>query len=249
MITWGPALADRSGGRDIPLDGDKEYRGPATGPFFVRAVRRAGRGGLGVALAAGLLAPAANTAAEPRAVPPLAHPQVGDPAPTVDLRDIDGRRVSLRAWRGRVVALEWTNPVCPFTAKKYAQGAMQGLQKAARAAGVRWVVVDTSAPGSPGHMTPAQARARLRAMGAQADAVILDETGDLGRRYGAKATPTVFLVDRRGRLAYAGAVDADPYAETGDTALAAVRAALGDLERGRPVAVAETRPYGCPVEY
>ncbi|CAN5120246.1 thioredoxin family protein [soil metagenome] len=200
----------------------------------------------GLVLFWALLGGPASATPEPK---PLDHPAIGAPAPPLLARDIGGRSLSLEGLRGRVVVLEWTNPVCPFTAKKYAKGAMQAVQRNARAAGVVWITVDTSPAGAPGHLTAAQAKARLKAVGAMADGFILDESGDLGRRYGAKTTPTVFIIDRSGRLAYQGAVDGDPYGEEGPKVMAFARAALDDLARGRPIRNAETRPYGCPVEY
>ena len=80
-------------------------------------------------------------------------------------------------------------------------------------------------------------------------AFVLDQTGALGRLYGAKATPQVFIVDPKGTLVFQGGVDDDPYAEAAPKAASAVAAALADLKAYRAVAVADVRPYGCPVEY
>ena len=58
-------------------------------------------------------------------VPPdLAVRAVGRPVPDFTLPDTNGRPVSLAAFRGRTVVLEWNNPECPFTRKHYDSGNM-----------------------------------------------------------------------------------------------------------------------------
>lgn len=219
-----------TGGRG---DGPKARSGGSSrGPFF-----------------AALTAAALVLAAHPASAQALAQPQTGKPAPSFLAKGIDGKPVSLAALRGKAVVLEWTSPVCPFTIKKYEQGAMQALQKQARASGYAWVVVNTSGPGMPGHLTPVQAKARIAKEHMTVSAFVLDETGKLGRAWGAKATPQVFIVDSRGVLAFQGGVDGDSYAKEPGKAGAAVGAALADLKAHRPVGVADVKSYGCPVEY
>lgn len=179
----------------------------------------------------------------------LAQLVTGQPAPAFSAKGIDGRPVSLAAHKGRIVVLEWTSPVCPFTIRKYEKGAMQAAQASARKAGVVWITVNTAYPGSPGHLTAAQAKARVAAERMTISAFVEDDGGRLGRAWGAKATPQVFIVAPNGKLAFQGGVDDDPYAAEGPKALDGVRDALADLEAHRPVRTADIRPYGCPVEY
>ncbi len=180
---------------------------------------------------------------------PLADLETGAPAPDFAVRSADGRVVRLSALRGRPVVLEWTNPVCPFTAKKYAAGAFAALQGEAAARGFAWLAVDTAAPSRPGHLTAAAARARIAAQHMHVTAFLLDEDGRLGRLYGARTTPSAYVIGADGRLLYQGAVDDDPWSEAPPAALSALRAALDDVAAHRPVRRTQTRPYGCPVEY
>ena len=46
-------------------------------------------------------------------------------------------------------------------------------------------------------------------------AFLLDEDGRLGRLYGARTTPSAYVVGADGRLLYGGAVDDDPWSEDG----------------------------------
>jgi hypothetical protein len=202
-----------------------------------------------LALALAACAPLALLPATPAAAAaPLERAETGKPAPAFTAQGIDGKPIRLADYRGKTVVIEWTSPVCPFTIKKYEKGAMQALQRQARASGYVWLVVNTSAKGMPGYLSPAQAKARIAKQKMTVSGFILDD-GRLGRLYGAKATPQVFIVAPDGRLVFQGGVDDDAFAQDGPKAVAAVRAAMADLKAGRSVAVADVRPYGCPVEY
>ncbi|MCU0839780.1 MAG: redoxin domain-containing protein [Rhodospirillales bacterium] len=153
-------------------------------------------------------------------------------------------------YRGRIVVLEWTNHDCPFVVNHYRSGNMQALQREATANGVVWLSIISSAPGEQGHVSPAEAERLTRERGAQPTAVILDPTGAIGRIYGARTTPHMYIIAADGQLAYAGAIDDRP-GTSGDPKAARnyVREALTALAAGQPVAAAATAPYGCSVKY
>jgi AhpC/TSA family len=178
----------------------------------------------------------------------LGRVEIGNPAPGFSALGSDGRSHALTDYAGRIVVLEWTSPVCPYTALKYQRGLMQAIQGRAAKAGVVWLSINTSPPGRPGHLTVDAAKARLLAIGAQATSLILDEDTRIGQAYGVRTTPTVFVIGKDGRLAYQGAVDPDPQ-RTRDAGQDYVTAALRDLRSGRPVKHPLTRAYGCAVEY
>jgi hypothetical protein len=73
----------------------------------------------------------------------------------------------------------------------------------------------------------------------------------VGRLYGAKTTPHMFLVDAKGTLVYAGAIDDRPTADAADVEGARnyLLAAYQEAKAGKPVSVATTAPYGCSVKY
>ncbi len=185
------------------------------------------------------------------AAPALARAVVGQPAPAFTVTDSNGRSHSLSDFRGKTVVLEWTNAECPFVKKFYGPGEMQRLQAEATRNGVVWLTVNSGAPGKQGHLTPAQANALMKREGFASTAYIPDPDGTLGRLYGARTTPHMFVIDPKGVLVYAGAIDDTPTANSADIAKARnhVRAALADLAAGRPVAVATSQPYGCSVKY
>ncbi len=185
------------------------------------------------------------------AAPAAAAPVVGQAAPNFRLNDADGRVVSLSDFRGKPVVLEWNNPGCPFVKKHYGSGNMQKTQAAARAAGVVWLSVNSSAPGEQGHMNGAEAKAFVASAKAQPTAYLLDPKGVVGRGYDAKTTPHMYIVDAKGTLVYAGGIDDKPTANPADVngARNHVLAAISELKAGKAVSVATSRPYGCNVKY
>ena len=191
---------------------------------------------------------AATALAAPAA---MAAPVVGQPAPAFSAVDADGRTRALGDFKGKTVVLEWTNNGCPYVQKHYNSGNMQGLQKQATAEGVVWLSIISSAPGFPGYLTGPQAKQWKTKVGAASTDVLLDPKGTVGRAYGARATPHMFVIDRAGTLVYMGGIDDRPDADPDSLKGAKnyVSAALADVKAGRAVAQAATRPYGCSVKY
>ncbi len=178
----------------------------------------------------------------------LSHLTVGAPAPDFTLTGADGQPHRLSDYRGKVVVLEWTSPACPFTAHQYAIKAMQAAQKQAARQKAVWISINTSSPGRPGYLTADQAKARIEKTGARITDFLFDTGGKVGRQYGAKTTPVLYIIGQDGRLAYQGAFD-DDTAGTGVVHHRYVDEALANLKAGKAIATPESRQYGCPVEY
>jgi len=181
----------------------------------------------------------------------FAEAQIGEPAPEFRLADLRGEEQALSSQRGRFVVLEWFNPECPFVQKHYRSQNMQSLQRAYTQRDVAWWSIDSSAPGKQGHLEAAQAEAWMQGQGAGPSAVLLDPEGAVGRLYGAKTTPHLFIINPDGVLIYAGAIDSIASADRADILPATnyVRQALDEALEGQPVSVSSTKPYGCSVKY
>ena len=177
--------------------------------------------------------------------------QVGQPAPVFTATDSKGGSLSLSQYRGKTVVLEWTNAECPYTRKHYTSGNMQGIQALAQKDGVIWLTVISSAPGKQGYVNGPAADALTQARGAVPTAVVLDPSGTVGRLYGAKTTPHMYVIDKNGVLQYMGGIDSIATADVSDIARAEpyLKEAMLDVVQGRPVAHPATRPYGCSVKY
>lgn len=191
--------------------------------------------------------------ADPESLPDLLA--VGGPAPAFTVTDTRGRPHSLAGYAGKWVVLEWFNHGCPYTKKHYALvngvGNSQAMQREYTGRGVVWLSVVSSGPGRQGYTSAERADEMARDKGAAPTAIIRDTAGVLGRLYGARNTPQYAIVDPQGVLRYVGAIDdrrsSSPKSIEGATNY--VRAALDAGLAGRPIAVAQTQPYGCEVKY
>ena len=180
-----------------------------------------------------------------------AQAAIGAPAPGFTLTDTKGAAHALADFAGKPVVLEWTNPDCPFVKKHYGAKNMQALQAKYVAQGVVWLSVCSSAPGKQGHYPADEWNRILAEQGSAATALLLDPDGQVGRAYGAKTTPHLFVIDAAGTLVYDGAIDDKPSTDAADIpgARSHISEALDAVLAGAPVPVAQTKPYGCSVKY
>ncbi|HEX8444572.1 MAG TPA: redoxin domain-containing protein [Allosphingosinicella sp.] len=189
----------------------------------------------------------------PAASPVLADLPIGTAAPDFRATDADGRAVSLADFRGKTVVLEWNNPQCPTVKEHYESGTMQKTQAAAASDGVVWLTINSGGPWRQGHMNGAEAKAYVAAQRAQPTAYLLDPEGLVGRPYGAKATPHLYVVNKAGALVYrggiSGGIDTPAKSEADKGPRNHVLAALRELKAGEPVSVPTSRAYGCSVKY
>jgi peroxiredoxin len=195
--------------------------------------------------AAALLTTAALVFSSANAAPP------GNAAPAFSEVNTAGKTISLADFKGKTVVLEWTNNGCPFVQKHYNSKNMQNTQAAATDDGVIWLSVISSRPGSQGHVDGAGADKLTADRGAKPTHVLLDPDGSMGRAYGAKTTPHMFIITPDGKIAYNGAIDSIQSNRVDDVPKATnyVTSALANLEAGKAPDPALTVPYGCDVKY
>jgi peroxiredoxin len=176
---------------------------------------------------------------------------IGKAAPDFTGADTSGTLHRLADYKGRIVVLEWTNPGCPYVHKYYDGGAMQALQKQASAEDVVWLTIDSSAAGKDGYLDEDAGKAYILKTNMASSALLIDADGAIGKLYEAKSTPHMFVIDKEGTLVYRGAIDDRPAADAKslDGATNYVRAALDELQAGKPVTTAVTQAYGCNIKY
>jgi hypothetical protein len=153
--------------------------------------------------------------------------------------------------KGKYVVLEWYQPDCPFVRKHYRSGNMQALQKEYTAKGVVWLSIDSSAPGEEGNYPAGKLNEIAAQDSASRTALLVDPTGNVGRLYGAKTTPDMYVIDPKGILVYKGAIDNKRSTDLADiqTATNYVKGALDAVMNGKTVPTTATQPYGCSVKY
>ena len=181
----------------------------------------------------------------------FAEPKVGEQAPAFTLKDTAGKEHSLADYKGKFVVLEWFNEGCPFVKKHYKSGNMQKLQKEYTGKDVVWLSINSSAEGEQGHVTPESAPKTMSEWNMDATKILLDHDGKVGKMYGAKTTPHMFVIDKEGKLVYQGAIDSKPTPNVADVDDAEnyVKVALDNSMAGKPVSTTSTKPYGCSVKY
>ncbi|RYZ75963.1 MAG: thioredoxin family protein [Proteobacteria bacterium] len=175
----------------------------------------------------------------------------GKPAPAFEGKDASGKVQKLGDYAGKWVVLEWFNKDCPYVRKHYGAKNMQALQAEYTKKNVVWLTVNSSADGKQGHTSPAETLKVAKEEGSAATAVILDGDGKIGKLYGAKTTPHMFVIDPKGMVVYAGGIDDN---DSSDAAVIPksknyVRAALDAGMAGKKIETATARPYGCSVKY
>jgi peroxiredoxin len=173
------------------------------------------------------------------------------PAPTFKEKDASGKEQSLDALKGKWVVLEWFNKDCPYVKKHYGAKNMQKLQKTYGDKGVVWLTVISSIKGTQGHQTPAEATKVASNYKGAARAILLDENGDMGKAYGAKTTPHMYVINPNGDVVFAGGIDdndsSDPKVIPKSKNF--VAAALDSAMAGKPVETKTARPSGCTIKY
>jgi peroxiredoxin len=202
--------------------------------------------------------PAAVPAAQPRAQAATGKAALKKRAPDFTLPDLDGKQVSLRALRGKVVVLEWFNPDCPFVKHAHGKGPLQDLATRRQSEKLAWLSINSSAPGKQGNGLDRNRAAKDEY--AMQNPILLDESGEVGKRYGAEKTPHLFVIDAKGLLVYRGGLDNAPMGVVDDARPRLPGAAAGALQpyledaldevaKGRAPRLADTPAYGCSVKY
>lgn len=175
----------------------------------------------------------------------------GSPAPDFNYTDVQGSEGKLSDLKGKYVVIEWFNHGCPFVAKHYNSKKMQELQKKYTELEVVWIAVNSTSDGHGDYRNPEQSKSDARKHETSATHIVIDSSGDIGKLYGAKTTPHIFIVNPDGVLIYQGAADDIKSTDTEDIPKAtnyidlAMTEALTPQELTNP----ETKPYGCSVKY
>jgi alkyl hydroperoxide reductase subunit AhpC len=176
---------------------------------------------------------------------------LGQKAPEFTAKDVSGKTVNLADFKGKHVVLEWVNPGCPFVRKHYNGGNMQSTQKDAAAKGVVWLAINSTETSHVDYLDPSKLGAWMKEKSSVVNATLMDENGSIGKAYGAKTTPHMYIINPQGNLVYAGGIDSIPSAREADIAKATnyVKAALAEVALGKAISTASTAPYGCSVKY
>jgi peroxiredoxin/gas vesicle protein len=167
-------------------------------------------------------------------------------APEFELDSFDGRKVKLSDYKGQIVVLEWFNPSCPYSRYHYETApTMVTLANKYRDRGVVWLAVNSTIQTTPEVNRAFTEKHKLPYP------ILDDRSGRLARRYGARTTPHIFIIDKDSRIAYDGAIDDAPagQGQPGAGKVNYVDKALAELTLNHKVSLPNTPPYGSPIKY
>lgn len=219
----------------------------------IRMLAAAAVAGVGIAsVVAPALAGDPKDHAHKEAAATTAAGKVGAPAPAWTAVDMDGKSHKLSDFKGKIVVLEWFNPGCPFVVSHYeAKTSLNTYGELSKGGDVVWLLVNSSAAGKEGNGADLN-KGKAKAWGVNFP-IINDEKGDIGKAYGAKTTPHIFIINKEGVLAYAGAIDNDNSIKGEKRGkpeyVNYVKQAVNQIRTGETVTPSETKSYGCSVKY
>jgi len=178
-------------------------------------------------------------------------PLLAQTAPDFTLNDAKGNTHTLSDHQGKYVVLEWVNYDCPFIRKHYNSNKMQNLQKKYRAKDVIWFSICSSAPGKQGFFKGKTLLNRIEKEDASPTAYLVDPTGKVGKKYNAKTTPHMFVIDPKGTLIYQGAIDDYPGFNPAKVSKAKnhITTILDSALAGKKIPRIKSKAYGCSIKY
>lgn len=163
--------------------------------------------------------------------------EIGKDAPAFELKGIDDKTYKLSDYKDKVVVLEWCSKDCPFSNNK--QGyltKMLTLQKKYDGK-VVWLGIDSHNAHTAKDVKEFAAAEKIPYP------ILMDTDGTVGRKYGAKTTPHIFIINK-GKLVYMGAPR-----DNKDESRQYVADALDAVLAGKDVPLATTTSWGCTVKY
>ncbi|MBL8859280.1 MAG: redoxin domain-containing protein [Planctomycetes bacterium] len=171
--------------------------------------------------------------------------EIGKLAIDFTLKDIDGKDVKLSSFKGKTIVLEWFSPGCPACKFAYGKdGPMKEQHERLTKEGVVWLAVNSEDDARPA--SKIEANKEFLEKYKASTRIVLDPSGVVGKAYGAKTTPHMFLIDKKGMLVYQGAIDNAPNGEVEKDATKTnyIDAALKEINAGKAVTTPKTKSYG-----
>ncbi len=188
----------------------------------------------------------------------LADLKIGDPAPDFSLPGIDGKTWKLADFKdGKVLVVFFTSNHCPTS-----HGAADRLKSFLadyRPRGMAFVAINPNHPDGLsadelGYSKYNDSYEEMKLYAAEEGfdfPYLYDgETQDVARAYGCLTTPHVFVFDAERKLRYKGRFDDSRFGGDDSTVKSPdTRNAVAALLEGKPVPVAETKPFGCSTKW
>lgn len=160
------------------------------------------------------------------------------------LEDQNGNKISLSDYGDKIVVLEWINPDCPFVKRHYNEKTMVDLANKYSDKEVVWLAVN-----STHYMENEDNKNWVDKYGVSYP-ILNDNTGKVGKNFGAKTTPHMYIIDKSNGIVYEGGIDDDKSgSKSPENRKNYVDLALTNLSTGDTIEISKSKPYGCSVKY
>jgi len=191
---------------------------------------------------------------------------------SMKLINMDGKKVTFKDFRGKIVVLSWYSMNCPYMVRGYAgEKKLTDIQsdfsipkdwdtKNEKPTEVIVIAInsnhtelkDAKSSGLDKKGKPIPTFATLRTHLTKNKVlypVYIDQGNVLADLFKAKTTPHCFVIDQEGKVRYDGAIDDNPNGKKkAEEIKHFVSDAVSAVRNGQPVARPKTKPYGCSIK-
>ncbi|HTF89716.1 MAG TPA: redoxin domain-containing protein [Planctomycetota bacterium] len=169
------------------------------------------------------------------------------------LKDLDGKEITFKELRGKVVFVHFWSKDCPF--EKLADPKTVALAERYKGKDVVCLAIDANSteygPEPAKDAKPEENYKEIRKHLTEKKMnfpVYIDRGNKIADLFGAQHTPHCYVIDQKGVLRYMGGLDSDGMTETGEKTQQYVRDAVDAVLAGKEVATKESKPYGCGIK-
>ena len=179
---------------------------------------------------------------------PMPVPEGATLAADFTLSDTAGEQHQLFEYldADKTVVLEWFNPQCPVSRRYHTpERIMAAAYDEVSGDDLVWLAINSGAPGNQGHGLELNVQAITD--WEISYPLLIDESGDVGRAFGAKTTPHMFVIRPDRVIAYDGAIDDSGGRGPANENL--VVSAVTACRNGELPTNSRNRAFGCSVKY
>lgn len=167
------------------------------------------------------------------------------PMPTLKMKNIDGKEVSLKdATLKNGLLVMFTCNTCPWVIKN--QSRTRGVRKYALENNIGVILLNPNEALRDKDDSFEAMQAYAKDQGWDGWNYVVDKNSVMADEFVATRTPEIFLFNKKGKLVYHGAIDNNPRDADGVTRKHLI-IAIDEMLQGKDVSVKETKSVGCTI--
>lgn len=168
------------------------------------------------------------------------------PMPTLKMKNIDGKEVSLKdATLKNGLLVMFTCNTCPWVIKN--QSRTRGVRKYALENNIGVILLNPNEALRDKDDSFEAMQAYAKDQGWDGWNYVVDKNSVMADEFVATRTPEIFLFNKKGKLVYHGAIDNNPGDADGVTRKHLI-IAIDEMLQGKDVSVKETKSVGCTIK-